>query len=101
MVENASFEVKVSKVSQFVICSVQLQHDTETVPCNDFVLQELIQLIKQSKIPVVCMCNDRNHPKIRSLSNYCYDLRFQRPRLEQIKVRVSASCLLFSFVFAS
>lgn len=42
--------------------------------------------IKHSKIPVICMCNDRNHPKIRSLSNYCFDLRFQRPRVDQIKV---------------
>lgn len=31
------------------------------------------------------MCNDRNHPKIRSLVHYCFDLRFQRPRVEQIK----------------
>jgi replication factor C subunit 1 len=48
-------------------------------------VQELIQLIKHTKIPIICMCNDRNHPKIRSLSNYCFDLRFQRPRVEQIK----------------
>jgi DNA polymerase III delta prime subunit len=48
---------------------------------------ELIQLIKNSKIPIICMCNDRNHQKIRSLANYCFDLRFQRPRVEQIKVR--------------
>jgi replication factor C subunit 1 len=47
---------------------------------------ELIQLIKTSKIPVICMCNDRNHPKIRSLANHCFDLRFQRPRIEQIRV---------------
>ncbi|XP_030643880.1 replication factor C subunit 1 isoform X2 [Chanos chanos] len=48
-------------------------------------IQEMIGLIKQSKIPIVCMCNDRNHQKIRSLANYCFDLRFQRPRVEQIK----------------
>uniref|UniRef100_A0A671NSC3 Replication factor C subunit 1 n=1 Tax=Sinocyclocheilus anshuiensis TaxID=1608454 RepID=A0A671NSC3_9TELE len=48
-------------------------------------IQEMIGLIKQSKIPIICMCNDRNHQKIRSLANYCYDLRFQRPRVEQIK----------------
>ncbi|XP_069781025.1 replication factor C subunit 1 isoform X2 [Narcine bancroftii] len=48
-------------------------------------VQELISLIKQTKIPIICMCNDRNHPKIRSLANYCFDLRFQRPRVEQIK----------------
>lgn len=49
-------------------------------------IQELIQLIKFTKIPIICMCNDRNHPKIRSLVNYCFDLRFARPRVEQIKV---------------
>ncbi|XP_009278447.1 PREDICTED: replication factor C subunit 1 [Aptenodytes forsteri] len=48
-------------------------------------IQELIGLIRQTKIPIICMCNDRNHPKIRSLVHYCFDLRFQRPRLEQIK----------------
>nr|XP_033803251.1 replication factor C subunit 1 isoform X3 [Geotrypetes seraphini] len=48
-------------------------------------IQELIGLIKHSKIPIICMCNDRNHQKIRSLANYCYDLRFYRPRVEQIK----------------
>ncbi|CAB4060962.1 RFC1 [Lepeophtheirus salmonis] len=42
----------------------------------------LILLLKSSKIPVICMCNDRNHEKIRSLANHCFDLRFQRPRLE-------------------
>uniref|UniRef100_A0A8C4YVD7 Replication factor C subunit 1 n=1 Tax=Gadus morhua TaxID=8049 RepID=A0A8C4YVD7_GADMO len=48
-------------------------------------IQEMIGLIKTSKIPIICMCNDRNHQKIRSLANYCFDLRFQRPRVEQIK----------------
>ncbi|KAJ7326672.1 hypothetical protein JRQ81_016431 [Phrynocephalus forsythii] len=48
-------------------------------------IQELIDLIKHTKVPIICMCNDRNHPKIRSLVNYCFDLRFHRPRVEQIK----------------
>uniref|UniRef100_A0A3Q1J726 Replication factor C subunit 1 n=1 Tax=Anabas testudineus TaxID=64144 RepID=A0A3Q1J726_ANATE len=48
-------------------------------------IQEMINLIKSSKIPIIFMCNDRNHQKIRSLANYCFDLRFQRPRVEQIK----------------
>ncbi|MGH0186039.1 UNVERIFIED_CONTAM: hypothetical protein FKN15_020075 [Acipenser sinensis] len=51
-------------------------------------IQELIGLIKNTKIPIICMCNDRNHQKIRSLVNYCFDLRFQRPRVEQIKVGI-------------
>ncbi|GCC24657.1 hypothetical protein chiPu_0003059 [Chiloscyllium punctatum] len=48
-------------------------------------IQEMISLIKRTKVPILCICNDRNHPKIRSLANYCFDLRFQRPRVEQIK----------------
>ncbi|XP_002095995.3 replication factor C subunit 1 [Drosophila yakuba] len=55
-------------------------------------MQELIALIKDSSIPIICMCNDRNHPKIRSLVNYCFDLRFQRPRLEQIKGKIMSIC---------
>lgn len=51
-------------------------------------LQELVQLIKTSRIPIICICNDRNSPKMRTLAGYCFDLRFQRPRLEQIKVFV-------------
>lgn len=55
-------------------------------------MQELISLIKTSSVPIICMCNDRNHPKIRSLVNYCFDLRFARPRLEQIKAAIMSIC---------
>ncbi|XP_054268631.1 replication factor C subunit 1 [Macrosteles quadrilineatus] len=55
-------------------------------------VQELISLIKQSRVPVICMCNDRNHPKIRSLSNYCFDLRFIKPRVEQIRGAMMSVC---------
>ena len=51
-------------------------------------LQELVLLIKSTKIPIICICNDRNSMKMRTLANYCFDLRFQRPRLEQIKVKL-------------
>ncbi|VDK40937.1 unnamed protein product [Taenia asiatica] len=51
-------------------------------------MQELIGIIKTSKVPVICLCNDRQSPKIRSLANYCLDLRFHRPRVEQIKAAV-------------
>lgn len=55
-------------------------------------IQELIQLIKNSHIPIICMCNDRNHPKIRSLANYCFDLRVSKPRLEQIRGAMMSIC---------
>ncbi|KAI5711611.1 hypothetical protein M8J75_001812 [Diaphorina citri] len=49
-------------------------------------VQELIQLIKSAKVPVICMCNDRSHPKIRSLVNYCFDLPFHRPRAAMMSI---------------
>ncbi|KAG5878665.1 hypothetical protein JTB14_015598 [Gonioctena quinquepunctata] len=55
-------------------------------------MQELISLIKNSSIPIICMCNDRNHQKMRSLVNYCFDLRFNKPRLEQIRGSMMSIC---------
>jgi len=39
----------------------------------------LIQVIKKTKIPIICICNDRMNPKVRSLANHCYDLKFVKP----------------------
>ncbi|KAI1699605.1 ATPase family associated with various cellular activities (AAA) domain-containing protein [Ditylenchus destructor] len=51
-------------------------------------IAELILMIKRTKIPIICICNDRQSTKIRSLANHCFDLRFSRPRAEQIKVHI-------------
>lgn len=42
-------------------------------------MAELIKLIKSSKVPIICICNDRQSPKVKSLANHCLDLRFKRP----------------------
>ncbi|KAF1750916.1 hypothetical protein GCK72_017467 [Caenorhabditis remanei] len=55
-------------------------------------ISELIQIIKDSKIPIICICNDRQHPKIRSLANHCFDLRFSKPRVESIRSRMMTIC---------
>ncbi|KAA0191685.1 hypothetical protein HAZT_HAZT007176 [Hyalella azteca] len=55
-------------------------------------VQELISLMKTSKVPIICMCNDRQHPKIRSLANHCFDLRFSKPRVEQIRGAMMSVC---------
>jgi replication factor C subunit 1 len=40
----------------------------------------IIQMIKNSKVPIICICNDRAAEKIRSLAGHCYDIRFQKPQ---------------------
>ncbi|KAJ2777816.1 DNA replication factor C complex subunit Rfc1 [Coemansia interrupta] len=50
---------------------------------------ELIQLIKRSRVPIICICNDRMSPKVRSLANHCEDLRFRRPTEQQMRARLN------------
>eukprot|EP00536_Pseudo-nitzschia_multiseries_P004109 jgi/Psemu1/237322/estExt_Genewise1.C_670021 len=42
-------------------------------------ISELIQMIKKSRTPIICICNDRQSQKIKSLLPYCMDLRYSRP----------------------
>lgn len=37
-------------------------------------MAELIQMIKNTRVPIICICNDRQAQKIRSLVPYCLDL---------------------------
>lgn len=50
-------------------------------------MSELIRMIKVSKIPIICICNDRQSTKIRSLVNHCLDLKFSRPNKAAIGTR--------------
>jgi len=51
-------------------------------------LVALQAVIKTSKVPIVCICNDRQSPKIRSLANNCFDLKVRRPTKTQIAQRL-------------
>ena len=39
------------------------------------------------QVPFVCICNDRQHTKIRSLAGHCFDLKLRRPTKAQIAKR--------------
>lgn len=41
-----------------------------------------------SKIPIICICNDRWSQKLRSLQNHCLELQFHRPTKQQIRNRM-------------
>jgi replication factor C subunit 1 len=53
-------------------------------------IQELIKVIKNAKSPIICICNDRQAQKVRSLANHCFDLRVKRPTKQQIAQRMVA-----------
>jgi replication factor C subunit 1 len=56
-------------------------------------IAELIKIIKIAKIPIICICNDRQSQKIKSLANHCFDLRVKRPTKTQIATRLVAIAL--------
>eukprot|EP01084_Bolivina_argentea_P316637 548906_1 len=53
-------------------------------------IKELMGYIDKSMIPMICICNDRNSQKVRSLAGHCLDLRFRKPTPYQIKNRLFA-----------
>ncbi|KAK6163660.1 hypothetical protein DH2020_000524 [Rehmannia glutinosa] len=50
---------------------------------------DLIASIKISKIPIICICNDRYSQKLKSLVNYCLLLSFRKPTKQQMAKRLS------------
>lgn len=49
---------------------------------------DLISSIKSSKIPIICICNDRYSQKLKSLVNYCMLLNFRKPTKQQMAKRL-------------
>jgi len=39
----------------------------------------IVEMIKNTKIPIICICNDRQAQKIRSLARLCLDVKFHKP----------------------
>ncbi|PON65873.1 Replication factor C subunit, partial [Parasponia andersonii] len=51
-------------------------------------IADLISSIKISKIPIICICNDRYSQKLKSLVNYCLLLSFRKPTKQQMAKRL-------------
>ena len=55
-------------------------------------IKALIDIVKKTKVPIIFICNDIYSPKLKSLLNYCYDIRFNRPDKRQIVLRLIEIC---------
>lgn len=62
-------------------------------------LQELVNLIKHTDIPIICICNDRFNTRVKTISCHSYDLRFSKLRVEQIRVR-SINLIRVTFLYS-
>ncbi|XP_018342297.1 PREDICTED: replication factor C subunit 1 isoform X3 [Trachymyrmex septentrionalis] len=55
-------------------------------------LQELVNLIKYTDVPIICICNDRFNTKVKTISTHSYDLKYPRLRVEQIRSSMKSLC---------
>eukprot|EP01107_Rhizomastix_libera_P002590 TRINITY_DN1450_c0_g2_i1.p1 TRINITY_DN1450_c0_g2~~TRINITY_DN1450_c0_g2_i1.p1 ORF type:complete len:776 (+),score=232.52 TRINITY_DN1450_c0_g2_i1:919-3246(+) len=60
-------------------------------------MNELLQIIKGTKVPIVCICNDRSNQKLKSLAGYCSDLRCKKPSTIEITNRLEKICSMEKF----
>lgn len=47
----------------------------------------LIKMIKKTKNPIICICNDAHSPKVKSLAFSCYDIKFAKPTKTSVAQR--------------
>ena len=55
-------------------------------------IKALIEIVKKTKVPIIFICNDIYNNKLKSLLNYCYDVRFNKPDKRQIVNRLLEIC---------
>ena len=55
-------------------------------------LTALITIIKETKVPIICICNDKNSQKFRSLRFYVYEVNFNRPSKSEIAKYLLSIC---------
>ena len=55
-------------------------------------IKALIDIVKKTKVPIIFICNDIYCNKLKSLLNYCYDIRFNKPEKRQIVNRLYNIC---------
>ncbi|RDA94842.1 hypothetical protein CP533_4238 [Ophiocordyceps camponoti-saundersi (nom. inval.)] len=52
----------------------------------------LAKFCKKTEVPLILICNDRRLPKMRPFDHAAYDIKFNRPTVEQVRSRVMTIC---------
>lgn len=47
-------------------------------------ISALIDCIKETKIPIICTCNDRYNQAFKTIATYCEDIKFRNPNTNEI-----------------
>lgn len=51
-------------------------------------VSDLIDSIKSSKMPIICVCNDKYKQSLKSLKNHCLEIDWRKPTKLQAAARL-------------
>lgn len=51
-------------------------------------MSDLIDSIKSSKMPIICVCNDKYKQSLKSLKNHCLEIDWRKPTKLQAAARL-------------
>ena len=51
-------------------------------------MSDLIASIKASKLPIICICNDKYKQSLKSLKNHCIEINWNKPTKLQVAKRL-------------
>jgi replication factor C subunit 1 len=52
---------------------------------NDYgFISSIVECIKESEIPIICICDDRYSQNIKPIINYCFDIKLTKPTYDEI-----------------
>jgi len=54
----------------------------------DLTYTAMSRLLDCDQIPIICICNDVTLPKMRTLGQYCLQLRFRRPEARTVAAKL-------------
>lgn len=52
----------------------------------------LAKLCKKTEVPLILICNERRLPKMKPFDHVAFDIKFQRPTVDQIRSRIMTIC---------
>lgn len=47
-------------------------------------MSNLLECIKESLIPIICICDDMYSPTIKTILNYCYNVKMKPPKYDEL-----------------
>ncbi len=53
--------------------------------CGDYgFMASLAECIKETRIPIICICDDRYSQNIKPILNYCFDVKLAKPKYDDV-----------------